>query len=105
MLPQVECLLWALGQEREWIRSGHGAVSGRGDSRAEELRQGWMRNPKGTRKSCVWGTVGRGRRGFVGGEVGAMVWSLGSILSKQEGFGGSLPGAMCRQWVMGAGVE
>ena len=30
----------------------------------------------------------------MGGEVGAMVWSLGSILSKREGFGGSLPGAM-----------
>lgn len=74
-------------------------------ARAEELRQGWMGNPKGTRRSCVWGTVGQGRRWFVGREVGAMVWSLGSILSKREGFGGSLPGATCGQWVMGAGVE
>ena len=30
-----------------------------GTARAEELRQGWMGNPKGTRRSCVWGTVGR----------------------------------------------
>lgn len=76
-----------------------------GAARAEELRQGRIGNPKGTRRSCVWSTVGRGRRWFVSREVGAMVKSLGSILSKWESFGGSLPGAVCGQWVMGAGVE
>ena len=90
-------------------RHGFGQASGlflaEGAARADELRQGRMGNPKGTRTSCVWGTVGRGRRWFVSGEVGAMVRILGSILSKWEGCGGSLPGAACGQWVMGAAVE
>lgn len=42
---------------------------------------------------------------FVVGEVGATAGSLGSILSEQEGFRGSSPGAVSGAWVTGAGVE
>lgn len=37
------------GGGRAWIRSSRRAVSGRGQQGAEELRQGQMGNPKGTR--------------------------------------------------------
>ena len=39
------------------------------------------------------------------GELGATAGSLGSILSEQEGFRGSSPGAVSGAWVTGAGVE
>lgn len=65
-------------------RRGSGQIAGlflaEGAARAEELRQGQMGNPKGTKKVLCLGHSGSGKgRWFMSGEVGAMVrgsWSL-----------------------------